>query len=72
MTGDRDIDSRLHAVGIRGSDVISAETLDDTAFTGQAGVKFQKGNMTFGVGYSVNASDHETRQGVTATYRLAF
>lgn len=72
VTGDRDIDSRLHAVGIRGSDAISAETLDDTAFTGQAGVKFQKGNMTFGVGYSVNASDHETRQGVTATYRLAF
>ncbi|WP_152083310.1 autotransporter outer membrane beta-barrel domain-containing protein [Enterobacter oligotrophicus] len=72
VTGDRDAKSTLHTVGIRSSDALSAEIIDDTTFNGQAGLKFQKGNMTFGVGYNINASSHDTDQIVSATYKLAF
>jgi hypothetical protein len=46
--------------------------MDDTAFNGQLGVKMQKGNMTFGVGYHVNASHHDTDQTMSATWSLNF
>lgn len=71
-TGDRDSENRLHTVGIRSSDIISAEVMDETAFNGQLGVKVQKGNMAFGVGYNVNASQHNADQTVGATWSLAF
>jgi len=46
--------------------------MDDTAFNGQLGVKMQKDTMTFGVGYNVNASQHDTSQTMSATWSLAF
>ncbi|MDX6040965.1 autotransporter outer membrane beta-barrel domain-containing protein [Scandinavium lactucae] len=72
VAGDRDSENRLHTVGIRSSDIISAEVMDETAFNGQLGVKVQKGNMAFGLGYNVNASQHNTDQTVSATWSLAF
>ncbi|MEF9888328.1 autotransporter outer membrane beta-barrel domain-containing protein [Citrobacter sp.] len=72
VTGDRESQNTLRTVGISSSDTIRAEIMDDTAFNGQLGVKMQKGNMTFGVGYNVNASQHDTDQTVSATWSLAF
>lgn len=72
VTGDRDSENRLHTVGIRSSDIISAEVMDETAFNGQLGVKVKKGNMSYGVGYNVSASQHDTDQIVSATWSLAF
>lgn len=72
VTGDRESQNTLHTVGIRGSDTVRAEIMDDTAFNGQLGVKMQKGNMTFGVGYHVNASHHDTDQTMSATWSLNF
>ena len=72
VTGDRDSKNRLHTVGVRSSDIITAEVMDETGFNGQLGVKVQKGTMTFGVGYNVSASQHDTDQIVSATYSLAF
>ena len=72
VTGDRESQNTLRTVGIRGSDTIRAEIMDDTAFNGQLGVKMQKGDMTFGVGYNVNTSQHDTDQTVSATWSLAF
>ncbi|WP_333852372.1 autotransporter outer membrane beta-barrel domain-containing protein [Leclercia sp.] len=72
VTGDRESQNTLRTVGISGSDTIRAEIMDDTAFNGQFGVKMQKSDMTFGVGYNVNASQHDTDQTVSATWSLAF
>lgn len=72
VTGDRDSKNTLHTVGISSSDTLGAQILDDTSFNGQLGVKMQKGNMTVGVGYNVNASQHDTDQIVSATWALAF
>lgn len=72
VAGDKSAKNTLHTVGIQSRDVISADIMDDTSFNGQAGMKFQKGNMTFGVGYSINASRHDTGQTVSASYKLAF
>ena len=72
VTGDRESQNTLRTVGISGSDTIRAEIMDDTAFNGQLGVKIQKGTMTFGVGYNVNASQHDTNQTMSATWSLAF
>lgn len=72
VTGDRESQNTLHTVGIRGSDTLRAEIMDDTAFNGQLGVKMQKGNMSFGVGYHVNASHHDTDQTMSATWSLNF
>lgn len=72
VTGDRDSKNTLHTVGISSSDTLRAEIMDDTAFNGQLGVKMQKDNMTFGVGYNVTASQHDTDQIVSATWALAF
>ncbi len=72
VTGDRESQNTLHTQGISGSDTLRADIMDDTAFNGQLGVKMQKGDMTFGVGYNVNASQHDTDQTVSATWSLAF
>ncbi|QLA69331.1 autotransporter outer membrane beta-barrel domain-containing protein [Enterobacter pasteurii] len=72
VSGDRESQNTLHTVGISASDTIRAEIMDDTAFNGQLGIKMQKRNMTFGVGYNVNASQHDTSQTVSATWSLAF
>lgn len=72
VTGDRESQNTLHTVGISASDTLRAEIMDDTAFNGQLGVKMQKDNMTFGVGYNVNASHHDTDQTMSATWSLNF
>ncbi|EGI8585842.1 autotransporter outer membrane beta-barrel domain-containing protein [Salmonella enterica] len=72
VSGDRKSQNTLRTVGISGSDTIRAEIMDDTAFNGQLGVRMQKGDLTFGVGYDVNTSQHDTDQTVSATWSLAF
>ncbi|EBB6671647.1 autotransporter outer membrane beta-barrel domain-containing protein [Salmonella enterica] len=70
--GDTSANSKVRAKGIRATDTLSADVIDDTAFNGQLGMKLQKGNMTFGIGYNINASENITGQSVSATYKLAF
>ncbi|WP_333892531.1 autotransporter outer membrane beta-barrel domain-containing protein, partial [Atlantibacter subterraneus] len=71
-SGDTDVTSKVRATGIPASDRISAEVMDKTAFEGKLGVKMQKGNMTWGVGYSLDASSHNTGQQVGISYRYTF
>lgn len=71
-TGDSDVTSKVRVTAIPASDSISAEVMDKTAFEGKLGVKMQKGNMIWGVGYSLDASSHNTGQQVGITYRYTF
>ena len=70
--GDTRTQSRIVAPGIHASDVITADVVDSTAFNGQLGLKLQNGNMAFGVGYDITASEHTTGQTVGATYKFSF
>lgn len=71
-SGDTRTQSRVYAPGIHASDVIAADVVDSSAFNGQMGLTLQKGNMTFGVGYNITASENSTAQTVGATYKLSF
>lgn len=70
--GDTRVSSKVRATGINASDTLSAEIMDKTAFEGKLGIKLQKGDMTWGLGYNLNASSHNTGQAVMASYRLTF
>lgn len=72
-TGDTNINSKVRTTGISATDTIFADNVvDKTSFNGQLGVKLQKGASTWGVGYNLNASEHNTGQTVIATYKLTF
>lgn len=71
-TGDTQSATKISAVGINASDGISANFIDKTTFAGQIGVKLQKGDMRWGLGYSVNTSSHNTDQMINATWQLSF
>lgn len=71
-TGDTQSATKVSAVGINASDGISANFIDKTTFAGQIGVKLQKGDMRWGLGYSVNTSSHNTDQMINATWQLSF
>lgn len=43
--------------------------MDTTSFDG---VEVQKDNVSFGLGYNVQASEHQTGQGVTASFMYKF
>lgn len=72
VAGDRNSKNRLHTVGIHTSDIISAEIMDDSGFNGQLGVVAQKNDMTLGIGYNINASQHNTDQTIGVSWSLAF
>ncbi len=72
-TGNTNINSKVRTTGISATDTIFADNVvDKTSFNGQLGVKLQKGASTWGVGYNLNASEHNTGQTVIATYKLTF
>lgn len=71
-TGDTQSATKVSAVGINASDGISANFIDKTTFAGQIGVKLQKGDMRWGLGYSVNTSSHNTDQMINASWQLSF
>lgn len=70
--GDTQSATKVSAVGIHASDGISANFIDKTTFAGQIGVKLQKGDMRWGLGYSVNTSSHNTDQMINAIWQLSF
>jgi hypothetical protein len=46
--------------------------MDTTSFDGVFGVEVQKDNISLGLGYNVQASEHQTGQGVTASFMYKF
>lgn len=71
-TGDTRSDTTIRTTGINARDSISADFIDKTAFSGQLGVKLEKGDMAWGLGYGATASDHSTDQKVIASWQLKF
>ncbi|HCU15827.1 hypothetical protein M988_2919 [Hafnia paralvei ATCC 29927] len=72
VTGDTNSTTKIRAYGIDATDSITSRIVDDTSFAGQFGVKTQKDNITLGINYNLDASQHQTGQGVAATFNLKF
>ncbi|HGW6105743.1 TPA: hypothetical protein ACNIQM_003937 [Citrobacter werkmanii] len=72
VTGDTNAKTRVRTYGINASDTLSSTIVDDTSFSGQLGIKAQKGNVSFGINYNIQASEHQTGQGAMATFNYNF
>lgn len=72
VTGDTNAKTRIRTYGINAVDTLSSTIVDDTSFSGQLGVKAQKGNVSFGINYNLDASEHQTGQGATAVFNYNF
>lgn len=58
--------------GVNASDSMTRRVMDTTSFDGVFGVELQKDNVSFSLGYNVQASEHQTGQGVTASFIYKF
>lgn len=72
VTGDTNAKTHIRTYGINASDTLSSTIVDDTSFSGQLGVKAQKGNVSFGINYNLDASEHQTGQGAMAVFNYNF
>lgn len=72
VAGDTHANTKVRTNGVSATDTMNAQVMDDTSFNGQLGVKMQKGNMTWGISYNLAASEHETGQAGTVSFKYAF
>ena len=70
--GDTKTKIDVRTPGVNASDSMKRRVMDTTAFDGVFGVELQKDNVSFGLGYNVQASEHQTGQGVTASFMYKF
>ena len=61
--GDTKTKIDVRTPGVNASDSMQRRVMDTTAFDGVFGVELQKDNVSFGLGYNVQASEHQTGQG---------
>ena len=70
--GDTKTKIDVRTPGVNASDSMKRRVMDTTSFDGVFGVEVQKDNVSFGLGYNVQASEHQTGQGVTASFMYKF
>lgn len=58
--------------GVGASADMSTRIMDDVTFQGGLGLNLQKDNLSMGVNYTLQASEHTTDHGVFATFRYEF
>ena len=71
-TGDTKAKTHARVPGVAASDVISSRIVDKTTFDGVFGVETRKENISFGLNYGMQASEHRTGHGVTASFEYKF
>ena len=72
VAGDTKTRIDVRTPGVNASDSMQRRVMDATAFDGVFGVEVQKENVSFGLNYAVQASEHETGHGVTAAFMYRF
>ena len=70
--GDTDAKINVHVPGVNASDSISRRVFDSTAFDGALGLELLKDNVSFGLSYNIQASEHTTNHGVMARFMYQF
>ncbi len=62
--GDKKNSTTVRFSGVDAVDSFESRVMDSTSWAGAIGVQVEKGNMSFGLNYGVQASSHETDQNV--------
>ena len=70
--GDKDMNTKVRFSGVDAVDSIDTRIMDGSSWAGMVGVKAEKGNLSFGLNYGIQASSHETDQKVQATIGWKF
>ncbi|MBR6673470.1 MAG: autotransporter outer membrane beta-barrel domain-containing protein, partial [Mailhella sp.] len=70
--GDKEATTKVNFSGMDAWDSVNSRIMDSTSWAGTVGVQAEKGNMTFGLNYGVQASSHETDQNIQVKFGWKF
>lgn len=70
--GDVKAKSKVRVPGIDASADLSTRVMDDISYGGGIGFDVRKDNVSFGLNYNIQASEHSTAHGVFGTVRYEF
>ena len=70
--GEKKAFTKVHFSGVDAVDGINTRIMDSTSWAGMVGLQAEKGNLSLGLNYGVQASSHETDQGVRFTLGWKF
>ena len=70
--GEKKAFTKVHFSGVDAMDSMNTRIMDSTSWAGMVGVQAEKGNLSLGLNYGVQASSHETDQGVRFTLGWKF
>lgn len=71
-TGDLKAKTRASVRGVGASDTVTSRIMDATTVDGTLGLEVAKDNLSFGLNYGVQASEHRTGQGVNLSFTYKF
>lgn len=71
-TGDVKAKSRVRIPNVDGSAEMKMQVMDYMSYDGGIGLEMKKDNVSFGVNYNIQASEHRTGHGVFGTLRYEF
>ena len=70
--GDKKATTKVNFSGLDAWDSMNTRVMDSTSWAGTIGIQAEKGNMTFGLNYGVQASSHETDQNIQVKFGWKF
>lgn len=70
--GDVKAKSRVRIPNVDGSAEMKMQVVDYLSYDGGIGLEMKKDNVSFGVNYNIQASEHRTGHGVFGTFRYEF
>jgi len=62
--GDKDAHTKMNFAGMDAWDSVNSRIMDSTSWAGTVGIQAEKGNLSIGLDYSVQASSRETDQNI--------
>jgi len=70
--GEKKATTKVHFSDLDAWDSVSTRVMDSTSWAGTVGIQAEKGNMTFGLNYGVQASSNETDQNIQIKFGWKF
>jgi len=70
--GEKKATTKVKFSGIDAWDSVNTRVMDSTSWAGAVGIQAEKGNMTFGLNYGVQASSNETDQNIQVKFGWKF
>ena len=70
--GDKKATTKVNFSGLDAWDSVNTRVMDSTSWAGTIGIQAEKGNMTFGLNYGVQASSNETDQNIQVKFGWKF